>query len=94
MEKKRVKTTCTVISKRGKLNPEAFDFKSLAEKWPSSIVARSEIKKFSGGLISAKTLANAQWKGVAPRSYQFGKKVFYHVDDLIQWMSERQGGDR
>jgi len=94
MQKKIITSTGTVVSKNDRSYPDAYDFKSLAEKWPSTVVARSEIKKFSGGLISAKTLANAQWKGVAPRSYQFGKKVFYHVDDLIQWMSERQGGDR
>ena len=94
MEKKRVKTTCTVISKRGKLNPEAFDFKSLAEKWPSSIVARSEVGKFTGGLVRPKTLANAESLGIGPHSYRFGKKCYYLADDLITWMSERQGGDR
>jgi|GEM_PF-2568137 len=94
MPKKKIETTCKSVSKKSRSYSVAFDFKSLAEKWPSIVVARSEIKKFSGGLISPKTLANAQCKGIGPRSYRFGKKVFYHVDDLIKWMSELQGGYR
>lgn len=94
MQKKIIKSIGTVVSKKNRSYPEDCFFKSLAEKWPSTIVARSEMKEFSGGLISPKTLANAQCKGIAPRSYRFGKKCYYHVEDLITWMSERQGGDR
>lgn len=71
-----------------------FDFSELARRWPSTVVARSEVAKFTGGLVRPKTLANAESLGIGPRSYRFGKKIFYHANDLITWMSKRQGGDR
>ena len=33
-------------------------YAQMVARWPSSIVARTEIKKFTGGAISPKTLAN------------------------------------
>lgn len=35
-----------------------MDLKQLKEKWPSSVVSRTEIRKFTGGLISEKYIAN------------------------------------
>ena len=31
-------------------------FTKMAEKWPSALVARTEIKKFTGGLIAPATM--------------------------------------
>jgi hypothetical protein len=67
------------------------DFESLAEKWPSSIVARKEVGKFSGGVISPKYLANldSQGKGPDRRFRMGGRGVGYHVKYLILWLQER-----
>ncbi len=66
------------------------DFSLLAEKWPSSIVARTEVKKFTGGILSGKTLANLASKGEpVPRPIRVGRKVAYSAKELAQWLSER-----
>jgi len=90
MTKKRNQIQCKGASDKINQHPENFNFKTLAEKWPSSIVARSEIREFTGGLISPKTWANAECSGEGPKSFRFGKKRFAHVDDIIQWMNARQ----
>lgn len=65
-------------------------FRSMAEKWPSSVVARSEIKKFTGGIISEKYLANLSSAGLGPLGrIRVGKKVAYPVADLIAWLEAR-----
>jgi len=71
-----------------------FDFSELMRTWPSTIVARSEVGKFSGGLVRPKTLANAESLGIGPRSFRYGKKIFYRTEDLVAWLNERQGGAR
>jgi len=65
------------------------NFKELAQKWPSTIVARSEVAKFSGGLLNPRTMANYDSVGIGPRKIKFGKKVAYAVEDLIAWMERR-----
>ena len=60
----------------------------LAEKWPSSVVARSEIGKFTGGLLHGRSMANRECRADAtsiPR-FRMGKKVFYRVDDVIDFL--------
>lgn len=62
-------------------------YAQMAAKWPSTIVARSEIKKFTGGAISPKTLANKDSKGIGPSGqFLMGQKVCYKVSDLIEWL--------
>ena len=49
--------------------------KTLGDKWPSSFVARQEAKRFSGGIISEKSLANLDCKGEGPKGrFSIGKK--------------------
>ena len=66
------------------------DFENLSKKWPSSIVARSEVRTFSGGILSGKTLANLASKGLpVPRAIRVGRKVAYSAEELAQWLGER-----
>jgi hypothetical protein len=65
-------------------------FQQMAGQWPSNVVAREEIHRFSGGIYSARYMANVDCKGLGPANrYRCGRKVFYPVSDLIQWLSER-----
>jgi len=64
-------------------------FKNLASKWPSAIVARSEIGNFSGGVLSARYMANLDCRNEGPPRVRIGGKVAYPVEDLIQWMESR-----
>ena len=69
---------------------EPFDLKILADKWPSSIVARKEVGKFSGGLLSPKYIANLDSIGKGPGNrLRVGRLVVYPVDSLIQWLENR-----
>jgi hypothetical protein len=66
------------------------DFSNLAEKWPSVLVAREETPKFSGGVLTPKTLANLDGKGLGPKGrFRIGRKVVYPVQSLIDWLQSR-----
>ena len=65
-------------------------FSDLAAKWPSAFVARTEIEKFTGGLISEKYLANLDCGGKGPAGrIRCGRKVVYPVINFIKWLEER-----
>lgn len=63
---------------------------AMAEKWPSSWVARTEAERFTGGMISEKYLANldSAKKGPAGR-IRCGRKVVYPVAEFIKWLEKR-----
>jgi hypothetical protein len=64
--------------------------RQLAKKWPSSFVARSEIAKFSGGLIAPGTAANNDSLGVGiPGAFRVKKKIAYPVNSAIDWLIDR-----
>ena len=67
-----------------------IDFKDLADKWPSSIVARSQVSNFSGGVLNSKYLANLDslGRGVKGR-IRVGRQIVYSVDALIEFMEQR-----
>lgn len=61
----------------------------LVEKWPSAIVARSEVGRFSGGLLHPRTLANIDSRGEGPPKITVGRKVAYKTTDLVVWLERR-----
>ncbi len=73
-----------------------FDYRELARKWPSAIVARTEARAFSGGAIDGRTLANLESlkNGGAdvdvplPR-LQIGPKVCYPATALAEYLQRR-----
>lgn len=69
---------------------KSFNLKILEEKWPSPIVARKEIAKFSGGLLSPKYLANLDSAGRGPSNrVKVGRMIVYPVGSQIQWLENR-----
>lgn len=67
-------------------------FTEMATKWSSSVVARAEVKKFTGGGISPKTIANADSEGKGPKDrFLMGRRICYPVSSLIDWL--RQNSD-
>ena len=65
-------------------------FQKLKENWPSPIVARHEVAKFSGGLLNPRSMANLDsLKRGCPGKITIGRRVAYSVDDLIKWMEGR-----
>ena len=55
-------------------------FQSMADRWPSTWVARQEIKRFTGGIINPKYLANLDSQGKGPEGrIRVGRKIAYPV---------------
>lgn len=62
----------------------------LLAKWPSTIVAREEVGKLTGGLINPRTLANLDCRGEGVKgAFKIGKKVVYPVKAFIAWLKQR-----
>lgn len=71
---------------------QQFNLTTLAENWPSPLVARDQqqLDRFSGGILNARTLANADCLGTGPKGrVRIGRKVAYPVESLIQWMMDK-----
>lgn len=58
------------------------------------VIARTEVPRLLGGLISAGCLANLDCLGQGPRRITLGRKVAYTRADLIEWMRARAGQTR
>jgi hypothetical protein len=72
------------------LTKQKPDLSFMATRWPSAIVARCEIDRFSGGAVTPRTLANLDAMGVGPENrIRVGRKICYAVGDLIKWMEAR-----
>jgi len=70
-------------------------YEQMAERWPSAVVARKEIGKFSGGLLNPRTMANLDSMGSGPPRVKWGsQRVFYPVLGLVAWLRDRvqEGG--
>ena len=64
---------------------KAVDLSFMADKWPSAIVSRNNIEKFTGGLITGNGLKN-QDKGLT--RIRRNQRVFYMVSELIPWLEK------
>ena len=38
--------------------------------------------------LKRSTLENMRWQGTGPRFYKLGGRVFYHIDDVREWLRE------
>ncbi len=62
------------------------------EGWPSPVVARSEVGKFTGGLIAPRSIANYDSLKKGPKGkVRLGRNVGYLKADLIEWLLSRLG---
>ena len=76
------------------LPPEDEFRKVMLAKLPP-IIARKDIGRQLGGLVSAKTLANADSAGTGPLgAYQVGRVIVYPTEALINWLIETMGVSR
>jgi hypothetical protein len=61
-----------------------------ALQWPSNYVARTEIKRFTGGALSPGYLANLDSIGTGPAgAFSIGRKIVYPKDQLTDWLISR-----
>jgi hypothetical protein len=72
------------------MNTHRDIFARMAKEWPSPLVAAAEVKHFSGGIISGKTLANLRSRGeTVPDSIKVGARRAYQADSLAEWLRQR-----
>jgi hypothetical protein len=63
---------------------------SLVDSWESAFVARSEVDRFSGGLVSPRYMANLDSAKLGPpKRIRFGGKVAYPTRILAEWLAGR-----
>ena len=68
-------------------------FDQMATEWPSPLVAAPEVKRFSGGILSGKTLQNLSSLGQpVPESLKVGNKRAYIATSLADWLRQRSEG--
>lgn len=65
------------------------DLTHLLSKWPSSIVARTDVDVATGGLLRRRHLANLDSLNQGPPRFRVGRKVCYRMEDLVSWLQER-----
>ncbi len=72
------------------MNKDQISFQSMAEAWGCPYVAREELKRFTGGLLSPRYAANldAQRKGIEGR-IRCGRKVLYPALAVVKFLEQR-----
>jgi len=64
--------------------------KKAAETWPTSYVARTEIKIFTGGALSPSYMANLDCSGNSCEGmFKIGRHVCYDKGKLTDWLISR-----
>ena len=61
----------------------------LRDSWPSVIITRAQVGRWSGGLLQSGTLRNLDSLGQGPPRQKVGRKIVYRITDLITWMRDR-----
>jgi hypothetical protein len=70
------------------------DLSKLIHKWPSAYVARSEVARFTGGIIQPGTVANLDSIGKGPKGrIRLGRKIAYEVHAFVRWLESRVAVD-
>ena len=67
-------------------------FQEMADRWPSAVVARVEVERFTGGLISAKYMANLDSLKMGCERITCGRKVAYPLsgpNGFVSWLRKR-----
>ena len=70
---------------------QADFIKALIEGWNAPFVARSQTKKFTGGSITGRTVANIESKDPdkkVPGRILLGRNITYPTKEYATWISE------
>lgn len=73
-------------------NADAIDLTELLTTLPP-MVARKDIDRYLGGIISKGYLANLDSKGEGPPKVKIGKNVGYLRRPLVEWLAARGSAD-
>jgi len=64
-------------------------FAEMQDKWESAVVARTEVSRFTGGLLSPAYMANLDSLGQGPDRIHIGRKCCYPTHSLVEWLRSR-----
>lgn len=73
-------------------NPVQVDLTELLNTLPP-MIARKDIDRYPGGIISKGYLANLDSKGEGPPKVKIGKNVGYLRRPLVEWLAARSSMD-
>lgn len=77
------------ILKKGGFQMEKIDLQKWLDRLPPTM-ARTDAPRLLGGLVSSKTLANADSNGTGPQGrFKLGRKVGYQTHLLLAWLQEK-----
>lgn len=69
------------------MTPEQQEFADLIASGLPPVVARKSVEQFLGGMVTMKTLANADAKGDGPQvAYAVGRSIVYRREALVDWV--------
>lgn len=76
-----------------KINPTWPEWlQELVRAWPSNIVCRDQLGKFSANLLHPRTMSNADSRGEGPAgAIYFGRKVAYPTAAVADYIAARLG---
>lgn len=67
---------------------------AILDKLPP-VIARHQVDRFLGGLVSPFTVKNADLAGTGPEvAWRVGNKVAYKTDSLVGWLVQTMGVKR
>ena len=67
---------------------------AMLDKLPP-VIARHQVDRFLGGLVSPCTVKNADLAGTGPEvAWRVGNKVAYKTDSLVGWLVQTMGVKR
>ena len=69
---------------------EGMKFSDLLDRLPP-LISRRDVPKLLGGIISAKSLANADSRGEGPEArICLGRRVAYPTISLLEWLVKKR----
>lgn len=72
---------------RTNLTEDERDFAEALRNGLPPVIARHEVDKYLGGLVSPLTIRNADREGKGPDvAWRVGKKIAYKTESLISWL--------
>lgn len=75
--------------------PPDEEFRQLLLNKLPPVIARKDVERQTGGVVTMKTLANADSSGKGPLgAYVVGRSVVYPTEALVRWIIEHFGVDR
>ncbi len=79
----------------GILTPDEKEFAdAMLDKLPP-VIARHQVDKFLGGVVSPFTVKNADLAGTGPEiAWRVGNKVAYKTESLVTWLVRTMGVKR